>query len=70
MNSSINPILYNMLSKKFRHSFKRLLIFRICFGRQDDCIKNNTSTNTTTTNNNNNNNNNQYSNFNVGSTTK
>lgn len=30
-NSSINPILYNFLSKKFRKSFKKLLIFRICF---------------------------------------
>jgi hypothetical protein len=29
-NSSINPILYNFLSKKFRKSFKKLLIFRIC----------------------------------------
>lgn len=57
MNSSINPILYNMLSKKFRHSFKRLLIFRICFGKQDDL---NTNAN----------NNNPSSNFNVTSTTK
>jgi hypothetical protein len=45
MNSSINPILYNMLSKKFRHSFKRLLIFRICFGKQDDSNYNNQSSN-------------------------
>jgi hypothetical protein len=32
LNSSINPILYNFLSKKFRHGFKRLLIFRLCVG--------------------------------------
>lgn len=31
LNSSINPILYNCLSKKFRSSFKKLLLFRICF---------------------------------------
>ena len=33
-NSSVNPILYNCLSKKFRDSFKRLYIFRVCFGKE------------------------------------
>ncbi|CAF0801441.1 unnamed protein product [Brachionus calyciflorus] len=33
LNSSINPILYNFLSKKFCYSFKKLFIFRICFVR-------------------------------------
>ena len=32
MNSSINPILYNCLSKKFRASFRNLLIFRVFIG--------------------------------------
>lgn len=32
LNSSINPILYNFLSKKFRHGFRRLPVFSVCFG--------------------------------------
>jgi hypothetical protein len=31
LNSSINPILYNCLSLKFRISFKKLWIFKLCF---------------------------------------
>jgi hypothetical protein len=30
INSSINPILYNFLSKKFRRSFGRIFLFRLC----------------------------------------
>ena len=30
INSSINPILYNFLSKKFRRSFGRIFLFRFC----------------------------------------
>lgn len=30
-NSSINPILYNFMSKKFRMAFKNIFIFRLCF---------------------------------------
>lgn len=32
MNSFINPILYNSLSKKFRNAFGRLCFFRLVFG--------------------------------------
>ena len=32
-NSSLNPILYNCLSKKFRNSFKRLFLFKIFFAK-------------------------------------
>jgi hypothetical protein len=34
INSSINPILYNSLSLKFRHSFRNLGIFKYCFGNE------------------------------------
>ena len=35
LNNSINPILYNCLSKKFRTSFKKLLIFKFCFSNSN-----------------------------------
>ena len=35
LNSSINPILYNCLSQKFRKSFKKLCIFKHCFAVVD-----------------------------------
>lgn len=44
INSSINPILYNSLSLKFRHSFRNLGIFKHCFGDStvnDDSDENN-----------------------------
>ena len=34
INSSINPILYNFLSKKFRLSFSRIFLFKLCLNRR------------------------------------
>lgn len=47
-NSSINPIMYNYMSKKFRRAFKGLFVCRLCnliggSGNEDDTMHDNTN---------------------------